>query len=106
MLLRVGELPDDPLDAAARFHAEALPVITAKLASVTDHATLVFAPADHTHRGWRLAVVQELARKYAPARLNALASDDETAIAAAQTYLAAAPGVTGQYLPLDSQGAQ
>ncbi|MGE3690173.1 MAG: Rossmann fold domain-containing protein [Novosphingobium sp.] len=66
---------------------------------------LVFEPADHTHRAWRLAAVQALAREHTPQRINAVASDDETAVAAAHEYLANAPGVTGQYWPLDAQGA-
>lgn len=95
-LLRVGGLPDDPLPAAAHFHAHILPQI-----APTDAALmLVFDPADHTHRGWRLAVVQALARQWAPARINAVASADQGAILAAGTYLDNAPGVTGQYLPL------
>ena len=67
--------------------------------------TLVFAEADHTHRGWRLAAVQILAREHAPARVNALAGGNAAAIAAALAYLGAADGVTGQYLPLDDAGA-
>lgn len=95
-LVRVGALPDEPLCAAARFHADILP----QLAPTDAALTLVFAAADHTHRGWRLAVVQGLARRWAPARVNAVASGDEDAILAADTYLEQAPGVTGQYLPL------
>ncbi|MCK9542397.1 MAG: hypothetical protein M0R03_10265 [Novosphingobium sp.] len=95
-----------PLDDAARFHTRDLPEIEALMARGGDDLTLVFPPADHAHRGWRLAVVQELARRYAPLRINAVASDDEAAIAATLAYLARAPGVTGQYLPLDSQGAK
>ena len=63
------------------------------------------AQAGHEHRAWRLSTVQELARQYAPARVNALASDDKTAIAAALFDLGKAEGVTGQYLPLDGNGA-
>ena len=66
---------------------------------------MVFAPADHTHRAWRLAVVQGLARELAPRRVNALASRDEAAIAASLAYLESAEGLTGQYLPLDDAGA-
>ena len=103
MLVRVGELPQAPLEAAARFYEQTLPRIEA--AAGERDLVLVFGPADHTHRGWRLAAVQELARKRAPVRVNAIASDDEAAIAAAERYLAAAPGVTGQLLPLDGIGA-
>ena len=38
-----------------------------------------------------------LARKHAPSRVNLVAGEGE-ALAAIETYLAAAPGVTGQYL--------
>ena len=70
-----------------------------------DCLLIVFPPADHTHRGWRLAAVQELARKYAPRRINAVASADQAATTAAAEYLAHAPGVTGQLLQLDGNGA-
>jgi hypothetical protein len=38
-------------------------------------------------------------------RVNVIASDNRAAIDAAVSYLEAAPGVTGQYLPLDDVGA-
>jgi hypothetical protein len=103
-LLRVGALPGEALAASAHFHASVLPRVLAELER-GESVTLVFAPADHAHRGWRLAVVQGLARQYAPVRINALASDDENAIAAALAYLETAEGITGQYLPLDGNGA-
>ena len=104
MLLRVGTLPAAPLAAAARFHADVLPLALDALREGSD-LVLVFAPADYTHTAWRRAVVQELARAHAPGRVNALAGDDEAVIAAAADYLACAPGVTGQLLPLDGTGA-
>ena len=64
----VEGLPSDPLAAAARFHAE----ITPGLANAAEDLLLVFPPADHTHRGWRLAAVQMLARAAAPRRVNAV----------------------------------
>ena len=105
-LLSVGPLPEDALAAAAQFHAGVLPGIVEALRTTSSaQFTLVFAPADHTHRGWRLAVVQGLAREHAPLRINAVESDDDVAIAAAAAYLANADGVTGQFLPLDGAGA-
>ena len=105
-LLAVGPLPKDALAAAAQFHAEVLPgVKEAVQATPAGQFILVFTPADHTHRGWRLAAVQGLAREYAPRRVNAVESDDDAAIAAAAAYLAGADGITGQLLPLDSAGA-
>ncbi|WP_254514984.1 Rossmann fold domain-containing protein [Novosphingobium sp. G106] len=103
-LLRVGALPDEALAAAAEFHAVVLPRVLAELQGAKT-LTLVFAPADHTHRAWRLAAVQGLARQHAPVRVNALAGDDEAAIGAALSYLDKAEGVTGQYLLLDGNGA-
>ena len=100
--LRVGSLAEAPLAAAAQFYAEVLPQIAA---APEAELVLVFEPADYTHRGWRLAAVQQLARDRAPLRVNALAGDDEQAILAALAYLGTAPGVTGQYLPLDGEGA-
>ncbi|WP_395395833.1 Rossmann fold domain-containing protein [Novosphingobium sp. BL-8A] len=104
MILRVGPLADSPLDAAAQFHADVLPRVGTALAEAPA-LTLVFAAADHTHRGWRLAAVQALARDYAPARINGLEGDDPSAIDAAAIYLSTAEGVTGQLLRLDGIGA-
>ncbi len=104
-LLRTGPLPDEPLAAAARFHAEVMPGVWDELARAAGHLTLIFPAADYTHRGWRLAAVQSLARECAPIRINALSGDDELAIAAACAYLDGADGVTGQLLPIDGHGA-
>jgi hypothetical protein len=110
VIVRVGALPGEPLAAAARFHAEVLPGVLSLL-DPGGHGddlldlTLIFAPADHTHKAWRLAVIQSLARAHAPLRINAVASDQENAIAAAERYLVEAPGVTGQYWALDGNGA-
>ncbi len=105
VLFRVGVLPADPMAAAAAFHADVQPRLMAALEQGAGPLTLVFAPADHTHREWRVAAVAMLARAHAPQRINAIESGDEPAIAAAAAYLAAAQGVTGQVLPLDSLGA-
>lgn len=104
-LLRVEGLPDEPLAAAAEFHARVLTNIREELGAAPDHLTLVFAPAAHGHRGWRLAAVQELAREYAPVRVNAVESDEEPAIAATKAYIAGAKGLTGQLIALDGNRA-
>lgn len=104
-LLYAGPLADDPLDAAADFHARLLPGVEATLSAGADPLTLVFLPASHGHRAWRLAVVQGLARRFAPSRVNALECESEAAADAAARWLAGAPGVTGQLLPLDGNGA-
>ena len=103
--LRVGALPEAALAAAAKFHAEILPEALRCLAGQANHVALVFPPADHSHRAWRLAAIQSLAREYAPVRVKALVSDSQKAIAAALGYLEIAEGITGQLLELDDRGA-
>ena len=102
-ILAVEGLPEEAVAAAAAFYAG----FAARAAALTGQGdmALVFAPADHTHRAWRLAAVQGLARVAAPYRVNAVESDDAEAVAQALAYLQAAPGITGQMLRLDSQGA-
>lgn len=101
----VGPLPEAPLAAASRFYADVLPDARSVLAGRPDHLVLLFRPADHSHRSWRVAVIEELAREFAPVRVNAVAADDAAAISATVEYLARAPGLTGQYLLLDGVGA-
>jgi len=104
-VLRVAGLPVPPLDAAAVFHAEHLPLARAALADA-DALAIVFEPAGHEHRGWRLAAVQALARETASKRVNAVAGDDDGAIAQALTYLETAPGITGQLLAVDGKSGK
>ena len=104
-VLRVEDLPPAPLDAASAFHARYLPAARA-LRDEGNSIVLVFSPAGHEHRAWRLAAVQELAREAAPKRVNAIAGDDDTAVRAAIDYLAAAPGITGQLLAVDGKSGE
>lgn len=66
-----------------------------------EDVTLVFAPADHSHRAWRLAAVQELARASAPRRVNAVVCESEQGLSAALALLEPCQGITGQLLALD-----
>jgi hypothetical protein len=100
-VLRITALPQEPLAAAAAFHAAWLPEASGSGADLV----LIFPPADHTHRAWRLAAVQSLAREQAPRRINAVEAESEAAIASACAYLATAPGLTGQLLSLADVGA-
>ena len=104
-LYEVQALPDAALAASVRFHANQLPLIEIALTALDEPLTIIFPPADHTHRGWRRAVVQELARAYAPIRINAVAGDSDAAISAAVGYFETAKGVTGQYFLLVGAGA-
>ena len=102
VLMRVEGLPPAPLDAAARFYAEVAPQVAQTDAPVV---TLVFAPADHAHRGWREEAVASLARTMAPRRINAVVGDEGGAIAAAQAFLEGCAAMTGQLLPLANSTA-
>ena len=95
-LVEVTGLPAAPIDAAAAFHRDFAPQVRS-YAREGDVA-VVFDHADHTHRGWRLAVVQELAREAAPRRVNAIEGEDERYVSELLYYLQSAPGVTGQLL--------
>jgi hypothetical protein len=99
-VVRIEGLPAAPLAAAAAFHSRILPAL-----ALDADLLLAFPPAEHSHRLWRLAAVQELARAAAPRRVSGVASDSEPAIASALAYLSQAEGVTGQYLSLDDAGA-
>lgn len=102
MLLRVGPLPEGPLDAASTFLSHVVPQVRSCQGTAI---TCLFEPADPPHTGWRVSAIQSLARELAPRRVNGIASGDEAAIAAAEAYLRGAEGITGQYLPLDGHGA-
>lgn len=105
MLLRVQALPDEALAAAATFHGDVLPFLLTMLSQGSGALTVALNPADHTHRDWRLAAVRQLARQFAPNRVNFVSGTSDAALAAADCYLESAAGVTGQYLPLDDVGA-
>ena len=106
-VLLISGLADNPLDAAAEFFADHVPAIRENMRH-PDRSVLsiVFEPAGHEHRAWRVAGVQELAREMAPRRINAIVGSDEEAIAEIADYLAAAPGVTGQLLVADGKSGE
>jgi hypothetical protein len=99
----VDDLPDAPLAAAGVFHQHWLPHIEALLSSGED-VLVALAPADHTHREWRRAVVAGLARAHTPQRVNFVAGEG-TVLDAFARFLARASGITGQYLEGDGVGA-
>ena len=103
-VLVAGGAPAAPLDAAAAFHAADLPRARALLAGGHDLA-IRFPRADHRHRAWRLAVVQELAREAAPGRVNGVEGHDDPATAATIAWLADAPAITGQLFAVDGNSS-
>ncbi|MEQ1498278.1 MAG: Rossmann fold domain-containing protein [Novosphingobium sp.] len=104
-VLDVSGLPESPSAAAAAFHCDVLTQIKQRLDAGEGCLVLAFDGADYTHSGWRLAIVQTLAREHTPARINAISGGGAAARNAACAYLETAEGITGQYLVLDDAGA-
>ena len=100
-VLDCSALPGNALEAAARFHAHYLPQL-AGLLDGAESLVIVMPPAPYDHVDWRRALARDLARAHAPRRVNVIGGND---VAATLEYLARAPGVTGQYLPLNGTGA-
>ena len=99
-MLEVTSLPKSALDAATHFHAEILPQARELIGRETAGLTIHLPAADYDHDDWRRGAVRDLARAFAPKRVNLLAGGDEAAVSQAGEYLASAPGVTGQLLNL------
>ncbi|MEO9463407.1 MAG: Rossmann fold domain-containing protein [Marinomonas sp.] len=98
--LKIDALPSAPSAAASAFYSDYLPVISARLASGLGHLTLLLPSAGTDHDDWRRTASRDLARDYAPSRVNCVGGGSEDAKAETLAYLRDAPGVTGQYLPL------
>jgi len=99
----IGDLPAGPLAASGGLHQQWLPHIDTILGEGQE-GRRGSRPADHTHREWRRAIATGLARAHTPLRVNVVAGDGAS-LDAVERYLAAAPGVTGQYLETDPGGA-
>lgn len=99
-IIKVAELSDHPIDAAAYFHDVYAPKVRAM--AVDGDVTVVFVPADFTHARWREGVIRELAREAVPMRVNAIVADDAKAMAKTLDFLKSADGVTGQVFRTDS----
>jgi hypothetical protein len=102
-VLRIEELPDGALGAAAAFHREWSDQALALLEGGCDSLAILMPPAPYDHADWRRATARDFARAWAPARVNVVAGDDEAAVQSALAFLAGARGITGQYLPLSGE---
>ncbi|NNF94575.1 MAG: hypothetical protein HKP43_10735 [Altererythrobacter sp.] len=98
--LKVEHLPAEPLDAAATFHREHLDPAIAALEVAAANLTIILPPAPSDHDDWRRSIARDLARKFAPKRVNVLGGGGKEAVQSMLAYLRGASGVTGQYLPL------
>ncbi|MFZ9395055.1 MAG: Rossmann fold domain-containing protein [Erythrobacter sp.] len=103
--LRIDSLDEAPLHAAAEFHRDWLGRARAAIEPPEAQALAIMLPAaGKDHDDWRRAIARDLARAYAPRRVNILGGGNAAAIAAMLAYLRDAPGITGQYLPLHDEG--
>ena len=99
-ILLVEALPDSPIEASASFHRDVLPQVRRKLEEQGVEALVLVLPrATRDHDDWRRAVVRDLARAFAPKRVNLIAADAGGRREDMLEYLGGAPGITGQYLP-------
>ena len=98
--LTITDLPDAPLEASRMFHAEWLGKARTLLAG--DDLLIALPHANHTHTEWRCAAAAMLARAGVPKRAFVVAGEGE-ALDETARYLAAAPGITGQYLQLSEK---
>ena len=105
-VLRIDGLPQEAINAAAEFYRCWLAQVRTILTEGTSSLVLVMPFAPHDHRDWRRGLARDLAREAAPCRVNVIAGGNDAAIAATLEYLALAPGVTGQLLLTDGQGAE
>lgn len=98
-MLVITDLPAQALDAARHFHEHWADQASALLDGGND-LLIVVPPAEYDHADWRRSVVRDLARQYAPLRVNMVAGEEGPRLEETIDYLARAPGLTGQYLPL------
>jgi len=97
-VLKIEQLPDDAVKAAATFYSEYLAKVEELLSSETSAIAIWLPSAPKSHDDWRRAAARDLARTYAPKRVNVVGSTDGVEIETILTYLDNAPGITGQYL--------
>ncbi len=98
-VIEIHDLPERSLDAAGSFYRSHLDAVTVKLGDAdTSSLVLVFPAAGPGHDDWRRTVARDLARAYAPKRVNVIAATNDGARDEMLAYLRNAPGVTGQYL--------
>lgn len=91
----VSDLPKNALDASAHFYAHHLEVAR-KLIGDGD-LVIILPPAEYDHADWRQALARDLAREFAPSRVNVIAAGEDAQKAQLLAYLAGAKGVTGHY---------
>ncbi len=93
------DLPPGSLDAHALFVTQHLPQVRAMMDETGVSALAIsLPPAGPEHDAWRRALAGDLAREYAPRRVNIAGGRDGAALDTVLAYLQDAPGVTGHYV--------
>lgn len=94
----VTSLPASGLTASALFASDHLSEARAILSATDTSALAIHLPsAGPDHDDWRTAVARDLARAYAPKRVNVIGAAVGACLDDLLVYLENAPGVTGQY---------
>ena len=111
LVIYLGDLPDDPSDAAALFFSkhvrEARELLVEGawkplgLSEEPEVLTYIFPVGGQEHEAWQRAGVQALARELAPKRVNGVIGDGLDATDEVTDWLAQADGVTGQLLAVE-----
>lgn len=102
-VLTVKSLPDSRqsdsgLSASAAFMADHLIEARAILSAKETSALAIHLPAaGPAHCDWRTSLARDLAREYAPKRVNVAGGSAGPQLDDLLAYLEGAPGVTGQY---------
>lgn len=103
-VLAVGDLPESGIEASAAFLSAYLAQVRTALADDNVTALAIsMPPAPSSHDDWRTALARDLARKYAPKRVNIAGGPQGRQMEETLAYLGNAPGVTGQYCPLHEE---
>ena len=100
--LTITDLPEEPLEASRVFHSEWIGKAQTLLTG--DDLLIALPFADHTHKEWRCAAAAMLARAGVPKRAFVVAGEGNV-LDEAQSFLAQAAGITGQYLELAGRKA-
>ena len=93
------DLPTSSLDAHTLFVTRCLPQVRAVMEEEGVSAlAIILPPAGPDHDAWRRALAGDLAREYAPRRVNVAGGSEGDPLDAVLSYLQDAPGVTGHYV--------
>lgn len=98
---QIDGLADRPSEAARQFYQHHWLGLREAIEQSAEALAILLPAAAVAHDDWRRAMVRDLARAYAPKRINAIGGGSPEARAAALDFVDKAPGVTGQYFPLE-----